>query len=99
MLEQFLNHIQHHALCQRSDKIMLAVSGGLDSVVMLHLFKEAGFSVGVAHCNFQLRGKDSEEDEAFVQQLCQQLNVPVFTKRFDTQAYAWENSLSIQMAA
>jgi tRNA(Ile)-lysidine synthase len=99
MLEQLLNHIQHHALCQRNDKILLAVSGGLDSVVMLHLFKEAGFSVGVAHCNFQLRGKDSEEDEGFVRQICEKLSVPVFVKRFDTQAYAWENSLSIQMAA
>lgn len=78
---------------------MLAVSGGLDSVVMLHLFKEAGFSIGVAHCNFQLRGEESDGDEEFVKQLCQQLNVPVFVKRFDTQAFAWENNLSIQMAA
>src|SRR5688572_16337665 len=99
MLEQFLNHIQQHALCQRNDKIMLAVSGGLDSVVMLHLFKEAGLSIGVAHCNFKLRGKESDDDEDFVQQTCQRLNVPVFTKRFDTQTYAWENNLSIQMAA
>src|SRR5688572_16407375 len=99
MLEQFLNHIQQHALCQRNDKIMLAVSGGLDSVVMLHLFKEAGLSIGVAHCNFKLRGKESDDDEDFVQQTCQRLNVPVFTKRFDTQTYAWGNNLSIQMAA
>ncbi|HEY3429318.1 MAG TPA: tRNA lysidine(34) synthetase TilS [Cyclobacteriaceae bacterium] len=99
MLEQFLNHIQQHALCQSNNKIMLAVSGGVDSVVMLHLFKEAGFSIGVAHCNFQLRGKDSDEDENFVQQLCRELHVPVFVKRFDTQAYAWENRLSTQMAA
>jgi len=78
---------------------MLAVSGGLDSVVMLHLYKEAGFTIGVAHCNFQLRGKESDDDEDFVRQICQQLNVPVFVKRFDTQAYGWENNLSIQMAA
>ena len=78
---------------------MLAVSGGLDSVVMLHLFKEAGFSVGVAHCNFQLRGNESDGDEDFVRKICEELKVPFFVKRFDTQAYAWENSLSIQMAA
>ena len=99
MQEQFLNHIQKHSLCQRGDKILLAVSGGLDSVVMLHLFKEAGFSVGVAHCNFQLRGNESDGDEDFVKQCCEQLNVPVFVKRFDTQSYGWENNLSIQMAA
>jgi tRNA(Ile)-lysidine synthase len=99
MQEQFLNHIQKHSLCQHGDKILLAVSGGLDSVVMLHLFKEAGFSVGVAHCNFQLRGNESDGDEDFVKQCCEQLNVPVFVKRFDTQSYGWENNLSIQMAA
>jgi tRNA(Ile)-lysidine synthase len=99
MQEQFLNHIQKHELCQRGDKILLAVSGGVDSVVMLHLFKEAGFSVGVAHCNFQLRGKESDDDQAFVHALGEQWGVPVFVKRFDTQTYAWENNLSIQMAA
>jgi tRNA(Ile)-lysidine synthase len=99
MLEQFLNHIQRNDLCKPDQKIMLAVSGGLDSVVMLHLFKEAGFSIGVAHCNFQLRGKESDDDQDFVQQICLKLDVPVFVKRFDTQVYAWENNLSIQMAA
>lgn len=99
MFKQFLNHIREKDLLKPSEKILLAVSGGLDSVVMLHLFQEAGFSVGVAHCNFQLRGEDSDGDEDFVKQICQKLNVPVFVKRFDTQAYAWENNLSIQMAA
>lgn len=99
MLEQFLIHIQKHALCQRGDKIMLAVSGGVDSVVMLHLFKEAGFSVAVVHCNFQLRGKESDGDEDFARQLCAAMSTPFFVKRFETQAFAWENNLSIQMAA
>lgn len=99
MLEQFLNHIRKHDLCQPDDTILLAVSGGVDSVVMLHLFKEAGFTIGVAHCNFQLRGKESDADEAFVRQLTQQLNIPFFSNRFDTDTFAWEKGISTQMAA
>jgi tRNA(Ile)-lysidine synthase len=97
--EQFLNHIERFKLCGMADSILVAVSGGVDSMVMLSLFKDAGYTVGVAHCNFQLRGKESDEDEIFVRQVCQDLQVPVHTKRFDTEAYAWESGLSIQMAA
>jgi tRNA(Ile)-lysidine synthase len=75
------------------------VSGGVDSMAMLYLFTEAGIPVGVAHCNFQLRGRESEGDEAFVAQVCKELSIPFFIKRFETEAYAWENSLSTQMAA
>jgi tRNA(Ile)-lysidine synthase len=99
MREQFLNHIDRFALCRREDPVLLAVSGGVDSMAMLHLFIAAGFTVGVAHCNFQLRGKDSEGDEDFVVQTCKTLKVPVFVHRFETDAYAWENGLSTQMAA
>ncbi len=99
MLEQFLNHIKQHALCQPSQKILLAVSGGLDSMVMLNLFKQAGYTTVVAHCNFQLRGKEAEEDEKFVASVCDQLNVPFFSKRFETERYATANKVSIQLAA
>ncbi|MBT1697989.1 tRNA lysidine(34) synthetase TilS [Fulvivirgaceae bacterium PWU4] len=99
MVEQLLNHIHRHELCKTTDKILLAVSGGIDSMVMLHLFRQAGFDVGVAHCNFQLRGDDSLADEALVAQECATLGVPFHHKRFDTGAYAVAAGLSIQMAA
>ena len=99
MVEQLLNHIHRHELCKTTDKILLAVSGGIDSMVMLHLFRQAGFNVGVAHCNFQLRGDDSLADEALVAQVCAALGVPFYHKRFDTGAYAVATRLSIQMAA
>jgi tRNA(Ile)-lysidine synthase len=82
-----------------SDSILLAVSGGIDSMAMLHLFKEAGYTIGVAHCNFQLRGEASEIDEALVRDECKKMEVPFFVRKFDTQHYADENGLSIQIAA
>jgi tRNA(Ile)-lysidine synthase len=68
-------------------------------MVMLNLFKEAGYTVGVAHCNFQLRGEDSMKDEAFVKDACSEKNIPFYSKRFETDEYATEKNLSIQMAA
>jgi tRNA(Ile)-lysidine synthase len=91
MLEQFLNHIDGLNLCEKTDRILLAVSGGVDSMAMLYLFQEAGYSVGVAHCNFQLRGKESDGDELFVHQVCKELGIPVYVKKFDSEAYSWLN--------
>jgi tRNA(Ile)-lysidine synthase len=99
VLEQLLNHISRHNLCKTTDKILLAVSGGIDSMVMLHLFKCAGFSVGVVHCNFQLRGEDSIADEALIKANCEKHHIPLYVKRFDTKSHANDNGLSIQMAA
>ncbi|HEY8936534.1 MAG TPA: tRNA lysidine(34) synthetase TilS [Cyclobacteriaceae bacterium] len=99
VLQQFLNHIDQNNLFKPTDRMLLAVSGGLDSMVMLHLFKEAGFSIGVAHCNFQLRGEESKGDEALVNMTCVELGIPFYLKRFDTEVYAWEQGISIQMAA
>lgn len=99
VLEQLLNHIDRHALCKTTDKILLAVSGGLDSMVMLHLMKEAGFAIGIAHCNFQLRGEASLADEEFVRLRAAELAVPFHATRFDTTDYATAQGISIQMAA
>lgn len=71
----------------------------MDSMVMLNLFKEAGYTFGVAHCNFQLRGEDSMKDEVFVKDACLEKNIPFYCKRFETDEYATEKNLSIQMAA
>jgi len=78
---------------------VLAVSGGVDSVVMAQLFKTAGRPFIIAHCNFQLRGDDSLADERFVQALGKELGVPVLVKRFSTENYAGNQGVSLQMAA
>ncbi|MGE0771663.1 MAG: tRNA lysidine(34) synthetase TilS [Cyclobacteriaceae bacterium] len=98
-MEGFVEFIEHHQLCQREDKVLLGVSGGVDSMAMLHLFHEHGFNVGVAHCNFCLRGKDSDEDERLVKKYCADRSVPFFSKRFETKYHAREKGISIQMAA
>ncbi len=97
MERQFEDHISR--LCQPNQRILLAVSGGVDSMAMLHLFLKAGYTISVAHCNFQLRGDASDEDERFVQQMCEQLKVPFHGKRFETNKHAELHGCSIQMAA
>lgn len=99
MKEQFLRHVEKSGLFTREDKMLLAVSGGLDSMVMLDLFTECGYTIGVAHVNFQLRGSESDEDASLVERLCKQKNIPCFISRADTKKYAAENSLSTQVAA
>ena len=99
MLTEFQNHIKDNQLFQPTDKILLAVSGGKDSMAMLHLSVAAKFNIGVAHCNFQLRDKAADEDELFVQQTCQQLNIPFHSIRFDTAEHAEKHKISTQMAA
>jgi tRNA(Ile)-lysidine synthase len=99
MIDHFAQFIHKHRLCLRSDKILLAISGGVDSVVMLNLFIKSGYSVGIAHCNFGLRGKESDDDEAFVRRLAEELGIPVYIKKFETEKYAEQQRISIQMAA
>ncbi|GAB2629021.1 tRNA lysidine(34) synthetase TilS [Emticicia sediminis] len=99
MLHAFLTYINEQKLFEPSEKVLLTVSGGKDSVAMLDLFCDAKLSFAVAHCNFQLRGKDSDDDQIFVENLCKENNVVFHTKTFDTKAYAKKNKISIEMAA
>jgi tRNA(Ile)-lysidine synthase len=99
MLEQFLRHIRDNKLIHKGDEVLLAVSGGIDSMVLLHLFLQANIPIGVAHANFQLRGAESDTDEQFVREFCKELDIPFYSTRFDTSVHATSNKLSIQMAA
>lgn len=83
----------------RERPVLLTVSGGVDSVVMAHLFHRSAIAFAIAHCNFRLRGEESEGDAHFVAQLAQHYGVPFHLKEFDTIAYADDNRVSIQMAA
>jgi tRNA(Ile)-lysidine synthase len=99
MKAEFLNYISQKKLCTTKDKILLTVSGGMDSMVMLHLFRECEFNISVAHVNFQLRGEESNGDEEFVKEECHKFSIPFFAKQFETAEFALKNSFSIQMAA
>lgn len=99
MLQDFKDYIEKGKLFSSNERILLAVSGGVDSIAMCHLFHKANFNFGIAHCNFQLRGNDSEEDAIFVKSLAQDFDVPFFQINFDTANFATENKLSIQVAA
>lgn len=99
LLAAFLAFIHEQGLIQKGETTLLAVSGGVDSVVMSMLFYQAKLRFALAHCNFRLRGIDSDQDEAFVHQLAQQYGVKLYTQSFDTLAYAHRNGLSTQMAA
>jgi tRNA(Ile)-lysidine synthase len=99
MVEQFLNYIHNEKLFHSSQRILLAVSGGADSMLMLHLFTNAGFSVAVAHCNFGLRGSESDGDEQFVSDYCDQHSLACHIKHFNTGEFAVQQGISIEMAA
>lgn len=98
-LQSFQAFILRHQLFRPDQKILLAVSGGKDSVLMAHLFKQAGYAFGIAHCNFKLRAEESMRDEAFVKMLAATLEVPFHVTHFETKAYAKAQRCSTQMAA
>lgn len=97
--DSFKNYITQEKLFNKNDLLLLAVSGGIDSVVLCDLCYSAGYKFIIAHCNFQLRGGESALDEAFVQTLGQKYNAQVLVKRFDTEAYAISQKCSTQVAA
>ena len=123
MLKEFKSFVEKHNLIEKDDRVLLAISGGVDSMVLAKLLillshrvtespshrENSEFRVqssefraqklAFAHCNFHLRGEDSDRDERFVTDFAKENNIPLFIKHFDTEAYAKENSLSIEMAA
>lgn len=99
MLSTFQNHIKQNFPFLEGKKLLLATSGGIDSMVLLHLCQQSGFDVRAAHCNFQLRGEESDADEEFVKSECEKLGVLTFVTHFDTQKFADDFKLSVQVAA
>lgn len=99
LLERFERYIAEHKLATKESRILLTVSGGVDSMVMMHLFVKAGYTVGVAHCNFCLRGTESEEDEQLVASESEKLGVAHYNRRFDTKGEMALTGESVQMAA
>jgi tRNA(Ile)-lysidine synthase len=99
LLSSFISAVKTNNLFSPKDKLLLAVSGGIDSVVLCELCKQAGYDFVIAHCNFQLRGDESIRDEQFVQSLADRYNAPLFSKKFDTEEYAGGERISIQEAA
>ena len=99
MLQVFIRYIEDKALFCKQDKLLVAISGGADSVALAHLLKQAGYNFELAHCNFKLRGKASDADEKFCKLLAKQLNVKIYTQQFDVKEYSAKHKISIQMSA
>ena len=99
MIKKFADHLGHNFHFLNGKKLLLAISGGLDSMVMAHLFHNLNYKIAIAHCNFQLRGMESFEDQKFVQDYADANTIPLFTTQFDTKAFAEDYKLSTQVAA
>ncbi|KAA3439298.1 tRNA lysidine(34) synthetase TilS [Rufibacter hautae] len=99
MLEKVLHYINTHQLASPETRILAAVSGGLDSVVLADVLHRLKFPFAVLHCNFGLRGEESEADELFVRKMAKHYDVPFYSEQFQTQAFAEQEGISIQMAA
>lgn len=99
MLDKLKNHIAHNFPFLENKKLLLATSGGLDSMIMAHLFHKLKYDVALVHCNFQLRGMESFGDQNFVQDYAEANEIPIFVTQFDTEAFAKDYKLSTQVAA
>jgi len=99
MLSAVEQHITQNLSFLKDKKLLIAISGGIDSIVLTHIFKTLKFDISLAHCNFMLRGKESNKDELFVTELGNKLMIPTYTIPFNTNQYAKEKGISTQMAA
>ena len=99
MQQKVQTYIQDHQLLTQKGRIIVGVSGGTDSVVMLHVLMSLGYDCVIAHCNFHLRMAESDRDELFVRDLAKELKVPYYSVDFETTKYAEEHKISIEMAA
>lgn len=99
MLNKVKTYIEKHKLFDKDALQLVTLSGGADSVCLLRLMLQLGYKVHAVHCNFHLRGEESQRDECFCQQLCKDLGVTLHLVHFDTKTYAETHKVSIEMAA
>lgn len=99
MIYKVEEYIDRHKLLKRGDKVLVALSGGADSVALLIALRKLGYECEAMHCNFHLRDKESDRDETFTKELCSRLGIVLSIVHFDTKAYATQKSISIEMAA
>jgi tRNA(Ile)-lysidine synthase len=99
MQQKIQTYINNHNLANSGTTLLVACSGGVDSMVLVDVLIKLNFKIAIAHCNFQLRGKESDEDEKFIQQFVSQNNIPFHVIKFDTKAYKQQHDVSTQMAA
>lgn len=99
MVEKIRRYIESNQLFKPEDRLLVAVSGGIDSVVLLHILHVMGYNIAVAHMNFGLRGEESNGDEAFVINFCEKLEIQYHVKKVDTVKYMEEHKCSVQVAA
>lgn len=99
MLEQFRKYIYDNHLINKGDRILVALSGGVDSMVLAELLRREGYDIAFAHCNFHLRGAESDGDEQFVRDYAERVGVKLFVKQFDTLKFVENQKVSVEMAA
>ena len=99
MLEQFRAYIASNHLINKGDRILVALSGGIDSMVLAELLRREGYDIAFAHCNFHLRGKESDGDEQFVREYAERVGMKLFVRKFDTMQFVENQKVSVEMAA
>lgn len=99
MVKSFTDFIKKHALFHNGHRILVGVSGGVDSMTLVDLLFQTGYTFGVAHCNFMLRGDESDQDEELVRKAAERYGAPIYLEKTDTKAIAAKQKISIEMAA